>query len=117
MINVNRKSRLLFSLVLLPCLCFAQQGEELFLASCAECHQSDGTGLDGIYPSLVGNELVLGNAVDLALVLIIGRGEMPSFAGAMPSEDMAAIINYVRTVLNDANSSISASTIDSLQQN
>ena len=71
--------------------------------------------MPNIYPALVGNETVQGSGVDVALVLIIGRGEMPSFAGAMPSEEMAAIINYVRNAWGNSGDMISASDIDALQ--
>ena len=93
----------------------AEQSEELFLKNCAECHQTDGLGITGIYPTLVGNEVVLGSAVDVALVLIIGRGEMPSFINAISNEDMASIINYVRNAWGNEGASISAETIKNLQ--
>ena len=73
-----------------------ESGEQLFLANCAECHQRNGMGIPNVYPALAGNEVVTGSGVDVALVLIIGRGEMPSFDGSLGSAEMAAIINYVR---------------------
>ena len=48
-----------------------QTGEALFLQNCAECHQEDGRGISNVYPALAGNELVLGNGVDVAIVLIL----------------------------------------------
>ena len=93
----------------------AEESEELFLENCAECHQIDGLGIAGIYPALVGNEVVLGSAVDVALVLIIGRGEMPSFNNAISNEDMASIINYVRNAWGNAGVTISGETIKNLQ--
>ncbi len=94
----------------------AENGEQLFLGNCAECHQADGKGLQEIYPALAGSEVVSGSGVDVALVLIIGRGEMPSFAGSISNEDMAAIINYVRNAWGNSGEEISAATIDALQQ-
>lgn len=93
----------------------AESGEQLFLNNCAECHQRDGKGIENIYPSLAGNEVVLGSGVDVALVLIIGRGEMPSFAGAISSTDMATIINYVRNSWGNHGEAITAATIDALE--
>lgn len=91
------------------------RGERLFLGNCAECHQADGRGMPNVYPALAGNETVLGSGADVALVLIIGRGEMPSFAGALSSEDMAAIINYVRNSWGNSGAEITAQSIDALQ--
>lgn len=106
---------------LLPTIFFAghsplaeQTGEELFLQNCAECHQEDGRGISNVYPALAGNELVLGNGVDVALVLIIGRGEMPSFVGAMSSTEMAKVVNYVRNAFGNQGELISAEVIQSL---
>lgn len=91
------------------------EGERLFLENCAECHQPDGSGIPNVYPALAGNELVEGSGVDVALMLIIGRGEMPSFDGAISSTDMASIINYVRNAFGNQGELISAETIESLK--
>lgn len=90
-------------------------GEALFLNNCAECHQRDGLGIRNIYPALAGSEVVRGSGVDVALVLLIGRGEMPSFAGAISPEDMASIINYVRNAWGNSGETISAETIIQLE--
>ena len=90
-------------------------GEQLFLNNCAECHQRDGQGIPNIYPALAGSEVVRGSAVDVALVMLIGRGEMPSFAGSIAYEDMANIINYVRNAWGYSGEKISAERIAKLQ--
>ncbi len=90
-------------------------GESLFLNNCAECHQRDGKGIPNIYPALADSEVVRGSGVDVALVLLIGRGEMPSFGGAISNEDMASIINYVRNAWGNSGEEISAQTIATLQ--
>ena len=91
------------------------KGELLFLNNCAECHQRDGKGIPNIYPALAGSEVVRGSAVDVALVMLIGRGEMPSFAGSIAYEYMANIINYVRNEWGNSGGNISAETIANLQ--
>ena len=90
-------------------------GEQLFLNNCAECHQRDGEGIPNIYPPLAGSEVVRGSGVDVALVMLIGRGEMPSFAGAISYEDMASIINYVRNAWGNTGEKISAQRIEKLR--
>lgn len=89
--------------------------EQLFLDNCAICHQKDGHGIPDVYPSLHTSEVVLGSGADVALVLLIGRGEMPSFEGALSSADMAAIINYVRSTFGNKTDEITAARIDALQ--
>lgn len=93
----------------------ADEGEDLFLANCAECHQADGQGIPNIYPALDGNETVNGSGVDVALVLRIGRGEMPSFLGSLSNAEMAAIINYVRNAWSNSGELITAETIENLE--
>ena len=92
----------------------AELGEQLFMDNCAECHQPDGHGLAGIYPSLRASEIVRGSGVDVALQLIIGRGEMPSFAGALTTAEMAKLINYVRGTFSGSEETISADTVAAL---
>ena len=91
-----------------------ETGRALFLNNCAECHQSNGRGLKGIYPSLASSEVVRGSGTDVALQLIIGRGEMPSFAGAMSPQDMADVVNYVRNAWGNTGDSIDAISIERL---
>lgn len=89
-------------------------GQRLFFDNCAECHQVNGRGLPNVYPALDGNETVSGSGADVALVMIIGRGEMPSFRGALSSAEMAAIINYVRNAWSNTGTPISAAEVEAL---
>ena len=89
--------------------------EQLFLNNCSECHQRDGKGILNIYPALAGSELVQGSGADVALVMLIGRGEMPSFAGTVTYEDMASIINYVRNSWGNNGEKISSQMIEKLR--
>jgi cytochrome c oxidase subunit 2 len=90
-------------------------GEKLFNQNCVECHQSTGQGIANIYPALAGSEVIKGSPIDVALVLIIGRGEMPSFAGAISDEDMAKIINYVSNAWGNKGELITAKMIELLK--
>ena len=122
MLNLNNHNRASF---LLPAIVFCSSlagaalaqdaGEQLFLNNCAECHQRDGKGIPNIYPALAGSEVVGGSGVDVALVMLIGRGEMPSFAGSIADEDMASIINYVRNAWGNNGEEISAQRIEKLR--
>ena len=89
-------------------------GERLFLDNCAECHQVSGQGIPNVYPALDGSEVVAGSGADVALVMIIGRGEMPSFRGALGAGEMAAVINYVRNAWSNADVPISAAEVEAL---
>ena len=92
-----------------------ESGEALFLANCAECHQPDGQGIPNVYPALDGNETVQGSGIDVALVLRIGRGEMPSFKDSLNSEEVTAIVNYVRNAWSNSGEEVSVDSIANLQ--
>jgi mono/diheme cytochrome c family protein len=47
--------------------------------------------------------------------MLIGRGEMPSFASSIAHADMAKIINYVRNAWGNSGEHISAETIANLK--
>jgi mono/diheme cytochrome c family protein len=73
-------------------------GEELYVNVCRGCHMGDGAGAAGAgsYPSLVSdpNLEASGYAVDLVLN---GRRGMPPFADMMSDDQVAAVVNYLRT--------------------
>lgn len=82
-------------------------GRRLY-TSCRACHQSDGQGLAGNYPPLVGSERVLGPPESLARILLHGlegpivvKGEsynnvMPGWGQQYDDEQIAAILTYIR---------------------
>lgn len=112
-----RLCALLLSLSAASPSCVAEQaeaGERLFLDNCAECHQPNGKGIRGVYPSLAASEIVRGSGADVALQLIIGRGEMPSFAGALSAAEMATLINFVRNAWGNSGEPISEEAVAGL---
>jgi mono/diheme cytochrome c family protein len=78
---------------------FAEQGGvAIYVNVCAACHQPDAKGAEGAgaYPALARNpELASGDYV-LRVVLNGLRG-MPPVGGMMTDQQVADVINYVRT--------------------
>lgn len=84
-------------------------GDKVFAANCASCHQGTGQGLPGMFPPLAGSEFTNGAAkthIDIVLkgksgpLTVLGKtynGAMPSFAGQLSDEELAAVITYERT--------------------
>ena len=81
-------------------------GEALYGANCAVCHQADGSGAgDGAIPALAGNPLVTAVEIDPVIhVVIDGRGGMPSFDDDLEDEEIAEVVSYLRQ-LGDNDSS------------
>lgn len=73
-------------------------GEELYANVCRGCHMADAMGATGAgrYPSLASDRNIeaAGYAIDLVLN---GRRAMPSFANMMSDDQIAAVVNYLRT--------------------
>jgi mono/diheme cytochrome c family protein len=73
-------------------------GEELFVSVCRGCHMSDGKGATGAgtYPSLAGNRRLEASGYPVAVVVNGQRG-MPAFGTMMSDDQVAAVVNYLRT--------------------
>jgi mono/diheme cytochrome c family protein len=73
-------------------------GEELYNNVCRVCHMAEATGASGAgtYPSLAGNRNLAASGYAVTLVLH-GRRGMPSFADMMNDDQVAALVNYLRT--------------------
>lgn len=81
-------------------------GAALFTANCASCHQANGEGVPGAFPSLKGSPVVTGGDLELYVTIIMkGYDPRPEFA-TMPAvgananftpEDVTAIMNHERT--------------------
>jgi len=74
-------------------------GAAIFKQRCASCHGADGGGSVG--PQL--NEGRMGekypDVADQIAVVTNGRGEMPNFGSRLTPEEIAAVVEYTRTVL------------------
>ena len=81
-------------------------GQALYTQNCASCHQANGEGLKGAFPSLKGSPIVLGDDLELYVNIIMkGYDPRPEFASMnavgldnnLSAEDVTAIINHERT--------------------
>ena len=74
-----------------------QAGLELYQEACAACHQSEGQGVAGVYPTLDGNAFVAAaDPIPVTMVIIEGRGGMPAFYSMLEPGDVAAVVSYIR---------------------
>jgi cytochrome c6 len=78
-------------------------GAELFALNCAACHQADGAGIEGVYPALADSAFVsIEDPLPVAETVVHGRAGMPAWDFALTDTEIAAILTYLRTELNDA---------------
>jgi mono/diheme cytochrome c family protein len=80
-----------------------QGGAALFANVCAGCHQPDARGASGAgaYPALAENEN-LASADYLERLLLSGQRGMPPVGQMMSDQQVADVINYVRTHFGNA---------------
>jgi mono/diheme cytochrome c family protein len=87
------------SSVLSPGRTFSEQsGESLYRNICQGCHMRDGKGAIGAgrIPSLAGDpNLEMGRYP--ATIVVNGLRSMPPFGTRMSNDQVAAVVNYVRT--------------------
>jgi mono/diheme cytochrome c family protein len=75
-----------------------QTGEDLFRNICQGCHMPDAKGAvgAGAYPALAANPR-LAVAIYPITVVLHGQRAMPPFGESLSDEQVANVINYVRT--------------------
>ena len=73
-------------------------GEELYANACQGCHMPDGKGATGAgtYPSLASDKALEAPGYPLSVV-VNGQHGMPPVGIMMSDEQVAAVVNYVRT--------------------
>jgi mono/diheme cytochrome c family protein len=75
-----------------------QTGEALYVNVCQACHMSKGEGAVGAgrYPALANNERLKAGGYPIYTVLH-GQKGMSSFGRMLSDDQVAAVVNYVRT--------------------
>lgn len=79
-------------------------GENLYTQTCAACHQANGKGLPGAFPSLAGSSIVNDKDPERLVKIILQGydareefGQMPGFASQLTDEEIAAIASHERS--------------------
>ena len=96
-------------------------GERIYSGNCVPCHQQSGAGIPGVYPSLAGSPVVLGDPAELARWVINGKrpGAMPAGRystqmlqfGWMKPNDAAALLSYLRLNFGNSGSPVDAASV------
>jgi len=75
-----------------------QSGEALYANVCQACHMAGGEGAVGAgrYPALARDENLRAGGFAVSLVLR-GQKAMPPFGRMMSDDQVAAVVNYIRT--------------------
>ncbi len=83
-------------------------GKQVYNTLCTACHQPNGQGMDGLAPTLVDSDWVLGKPEVVAKIIIHGLAgpievngqswtlEMPPLGAALSDEQVAGVTTYIR---------------------
>ena|SRR6185503_7766820 len=73
-------------------------GEALYKGICQDCHMPDGRGAEGAghYPALAKNPKLAEPGYPISVVTQ-GLKSMPAFGGALSDQQIADVVNYIRS--------------------
>jgi cytochrome c6 len=89
-------------IAMFACLPLFADGAALYRSKCTPCHGADGTGNTPVgkslhVKSLVSEEVQKLSDAELTKVIHDGRNKMPAFAGKMTDEEIASVVQFIRT--------------------
>ena len=93
-------------------------GEDLYANVCQACHMRDAKGATGAgaYPSLAGDKALEAGGYAIHCV-IKGRHAMPPVGMMMTDDQVAAVVNYVRTHFgNDYRDAVTAADVRAVRR-
>ena len=84
-----------------------RDGAGLYRAICQGCHMPDARGASGagMYPALAANPK-LASAAYPALTVLQGRRGMPGFGDSLSDDQVAEVVNYVRSHFDNRHTDI-----------
>jgi mono/diheme cytochrome c family protein len=99
----------------------AEMGARIYDGNCVPCHQQSGAGIPGVYPSLAGSPVVLGDPAELARWVIKGQRPPTMPAGRystqmlqfgwMKAADAAALFSYLRSNFGNTAPAVDAASV------
>jgi cytochrome c oxidase subunit 2 len=79
-------------------------GEKVYLDRCSVCHQVNGAGIPGAFPSITGSKVATGDVNEHINVVTYGRPgtAMQAFANQLTEKEIAAVVTYQRNGLGNS---------------
>jgi mono/diheme cytochrome c family protein len=104
-----------------PAASAADVGARIYSGNCVPCHQQSGAGIPGVFPSLAGSPVVLGDPAELARWVIKGQRPPAMPAGRystqmlqfgwMKPADAAALFSYLRSSFGNSAAPVDAASV------
>jgi mono/diheme cytochrome c family protein len=102
-------------------------GQEIYLSRCMSCHQTNGEGVQGVFPPLAESEYVSGDKGVLVRMILNGlsgdvevkgttySGMMPPWGGFLNDEQIAQVLTYIRSSFGNDAEAISTEEVASVR--
>lgn len=95
-----------------------ERGEGVYGTYCVACHQPNGQGIQGVFPSLVGTDMVLNDLNGHINVILNGveGTAMQAFSTTLNDADIAAVVTYERNAWgNDTGDVVQPATVKDMR--
>ena len=91
-------------------------GREVYIANCISCHQDDGTGVQGVYPSLVRSTGIAAGQTNRTIKLIkhgsgLEGGMQPVH---LTGKEIAQVINYIQNSWGNQAPMLTAAQVEAI---
>jgi len=85
-----------------------QQGEKVYMNTCAVCHQPTGVGMPPTFPALKGSPMATGPVENHLKMVLFGKQgtAMQAFKDQLNDEDLSAVITFERNSWGNATGTI-----------
>ncbi|MDO6406756.1 c-type cytochrome [Pantoea phytobeneficialis] len=106
-----------------------QLGAQIYASKCSACHSPGGRGEQNIFPQLKDNPL-LNQSDATSLIRVVAAGSrgvntdirptapaMPSFAGVLGNDQIAAVVTYIRNSWGNAAAPVDATAVQKVKDN
>ncbi|HMB91923.1 MAG TPA: cytochrome c [Rhodothermales bacterium] len=98
-------------------------GEKIYVSRCMSCHQTNGQGINGVFPPLDGTDWVVGDKGRIVRIVLHGMmgettvqgkvysGAMPPWGTFLDDEQVAAVVTYIRSSWSNEADAVSAKEV------
>jgi mono/diheme cytochrome c family protein len=106
----------------------ASDGAKVYQTNCSTCHQPSGEGLQGMYPPLAGNPVVVGDPATVIHDVKYGlsgkltvaghpyNGMMPAWGQQLSDADIASVVTYIRSAWSNKASAVTTAQVGAVSQ-
>ncbi|EKT4465876.1 c-type cytochrome [Pseudomonas sp. p1(2021b)] len=106
----------------------AKPGAALYVDNCAACHRTDGKGYARVFPALAGNPVLQGEDATSLIHIVLEGGTlpatqtapstftMPAFAWRMNDQQVADVVNFIRSSWGNQAGAVTAAQVASLRK-